>query len=320
MAKRGTLVHPKTKRLARKLGMPPWAALGLLEAFWEWVGRYASTGAFTAQDWEDCADTIGCDVEHLAFLVECGLVDKRAKGYYVHDWHQHADDLVKKNLKAKGQRFANGAELRRQKSDAEGQEETPEQEPEETDSRSIREPFANDSRTIPEKSANDSRSLLSQAKPSQAKPNKPPSPHGENETENAAVVGLEVVEGGDPDPWEKPSLARVVLDTLKEAEAFAGSACQPARIAQVMLDFPDVPDGQWPEVARELRDQAESWGPARRSAKAGNPKDPASSLRRFVQEAVKPRLQGVKPRRDEGTPVSRKSDEPTDVWDQLVVT
>ena len=47
MAKRGTLDHPKTLDLACRLEiMPPWA-LGLLEATWHWVAKYAPTGDVT---------------------------------------------------------------------------------------------------------------------------------------------------------------------------------------------------------------------------------------------------------------------------------
>lgn len=132
---------------------------------------------------------------------------------------------------------------------------------------------------------------------------------------NPVVVGLEVVEGGDPDPWEGQSVAQTVLATLKESEVFAASACKPSAIEQVILDHPEVPDDAWPVVARELRDQADGWGPAKRQAKAGNPKNPADSLRRYLADVVKPRLKGEKRRFDEGTPVSgRRVEEPEDAW------
>ena len=85
-------------------------------------------------------------------------------------------------------------------------------------------------------------------------------------------------------------VADVVLATLKEAQVFAKSSCKADRISQVILDFPTVPEDGWPQVARELRDQAENWAGAKRAATAGNPKDPASSLRRFLAEIVLPRM------------------------------
>ena len=51
MAKRGTLRrHPKTMNLARRLGIMPPYALGVLEALWAWVAKYAPTGDVTEAD------------------------------------------------------------------------------------------------------------------------------------------------------------------------------------------------------------------------------------------------------------------------------
>lgn len=142
MAKRGTLEHPKTKRLARALGLPAWAALGLLEAVWHWAGRYALTGALSIDDMEDCADTIRFDgggVELSSALHAAGWLEETETGWYIHDWHDHADDAVRKALAKRGERFANGSALRRQTQTTES----------ENDSRTIREQIANDSR-LPE--------------------------------------------------------------------------------------------------------------------------------------------------------------------------
>lgn len=105
MAKVGTLTHPKTKRLARKMKMPPFAALGLLEALWQWVGRYAPTGFLTIEDLEMLEEEFRFRGNLAAILVETGWLDEEKKGFYIHDWHQHAGDLAKKNLKASGKNF-----------------------------------------------------------------------------------------------------------------------------------------------------------------------------------------------------------------------
>lgn len=142
MAKRGTLEHPKTKRLARSLGLPSWAALGLLEAVWHWAGRYALTGAMSHDDLEDCADTIRFDGGGAALaqaLHAAGWLEQTETGWYIHDWHDHADDAVRKALAKRGERFANGSAIRRQTQTPDG----------ENDSRTIREQIANDSR-LPE--------------------------------------------------------------------------------------------------------------------------------------------------------------------------
>lgn len=131
MAKSGTFEHPKTKRLARLLKAPNYAALGLLEAFWHWVGRYAPTGQIDTDAMEDCADTLRFDEggEVLAeILTGSGWLDALEDGtYYVHDWHDHATDAVKKDLQRTGRKFANGAPVRKTKT-TETQEE-PRQDP-----------------------------------------------------------------------------------------------------------------------------------------------------------------------------------------------
>jgi len=130
MAKRGTLEHPKTKRLARILSLPSWAALGLLESFWHWVGRYCPTGELTDEDLLDCQDTVRFDGSLKDVLIQSGWLDLIDDSTcYVHDWHDHADDTVKKTLQKRKEQFANGANVRNQ-----------------NDSRPIRDSFANDSR------------------------------------------------------------------------------------------------------------------------------------------------------------------------------
>lgn len=115
MAKRGTGDHPKTKRLGRAIGLPAWAALGLLEAFWHWVSRYCPTGFITPDEMMDCADTIRFDGDLAGVMVASGWLDEVDGGYYVHDWHDHADDTTKKALERKGERFANGSVTRNSK-------------------------------------------------------------------------------------------------------------------------------------------------------------------------------------------------------------
>lgn len=147
MAKRGTLEHPKTKRLARSLQLPAWAALGLLESFWHWVGRYTPSGLITPEELEDCADTIRFDEggESLARVLHaCGWLDEVDGGWYVHDWHDHADDSTKKVLEKRGETFANGSEVRKQ----------------------VQKPMGgNDSRTVSEQDASDSRQPKPKPKP-----------------------------------------------------------------------------------------------------------------------------------------------------------
>lgn len=106
MAKVGTLTHPKTKRLARRLKLPPFAAMGLLEAVWQWVARYKPTGFVTAEDLEMLGQELDLKRTKLAdILLETGWLDEDNEGFYIHDWHEHATDLAKKNLRRAGKKF-----------------------------------------------------------------------------------------------------------------------------------------------------------------------------------------------------------------------
>jgi hypothetical protein len=113
MSKVGTLEHKKTKKLAKILKSPSYSALGLLEAFWHWVGKYCPNGLLEIDDFEACADTIGYKGRHekdlCKILLECRLIEPFDDKMYVHDWHDHAPDYVKKALNRTGRNFANGS-------------------------------------------------------------------------------------------------------------------------------------------------------------------------------------------------------------------
>lgn len=132
--------------------MPAWAALGLLESLWHWVGRYRPSGLLTSEDLLDVSDEIRCNETHVAALVEAGWLDDLGDGkFYIHDWHDHADDTVKKTLQKRGEAFANGADIRKPKATEEVPNDT-RTDPEPDEITEI-ERFANDSRTIREPSA-----------------------------------------------------------------------------------------------------------------------------------------------------------------------
>ncbi|MCW5943283.1 MAG: hypothetical protein KIS66_13710 [Fimbriimonadaceae bacterium] len=113
MAKRGVPTHPKTFRLARRLGVESWAAVGLLECFWHFCSVHAMTGVISA-DADELADAIrygGDAAVLLEALVSCGWVDRLSDGrLVVHDAAQHADNTWKANLKRAGLRFWNEVE------------------------------------------------------------------------------------------------------------------------------------------------------------------------------------------------------------------
>lgn len=108
--KRGTPDHPKTKRLARILGLEDWGSVGILERLWHFTAKHAIRGDIGKWSDAEIADAIGWkgDLEQLLeSLVQSGWLD-RNKRYrlLVHDWHDHADDSVRKTLKNRGETFA----------------------------------------------------------------------------------------------------------------------------------------------------------------------------------------------------------------------
>lgn len=119
MAKRGTLDHPKTFRLARALKVEPWAALGLLEALWHWVGRHHPTGCLTGVDPKELAMGLRATrsgQKIIEILVQERWLDAvpspsprlgldEVSALYVHDWPDHAEDTTKKQLRRLGKWF-----------------------------------------------------------------------------------------------------------------------------------------------------------------------------------------------------------------------
>ena len=116
MALNGAYENRKTRRLARSLQMPPWAALGMMEAVWLWARKSARTGRIEVEQWEDLADHLGWGkpVEELRqILIGAGFIDEMGGWDWIHDWHQHADKHVREALEYAGQNFANGAPTRK---------------------------------------------------------------------------------------------------------------------------------------------------------------------------------------------------------------
>jgi len=112
MAKRDTLDHPKTHRLAELLGVPDWAALGLLASFWGWAHKFAKHGALTEASFQSAAYSIRYEPggEMLKeVLVAAGWVDRRrGRGYLIHDWPDHCEDHVHIALARAIECFADG--------------------------------------------------------------------------------------------------------------------------------------------------------------------------------------------------------------------
>lgn len=115
--KRGTPDHPKTKRLARTLGVPRPHAVGMLEMLWHFTARFSPNGDIGRFDPEDIAEAVDWErdpLELLNTLVDLGWLDRPGGdgSLLVHDWSDHADESVRKTLQRRGEDFADGTPAR----------------------------------------------------------------------------------------------------------------------------------------------------------------------------------------------------------------
>ncbi len=100
--KKGTPDHPKTLDLAANLGIPIWAACGILETLWHWTAKYApcgDIGKFTDAaiargiGWTEDSDRLLNALVCARFVDNCAH-NRRA----IHDWSTHAEDAVHMRL------------------------------------------------------------------------------------------------------------------------------------------------------------------------------------------------------------------------------
>jgi hypothetical protein len=101
--KRGTPEHPKTVRLAKLLHIQRWGAVGILESLWHFTSRFAIQGDIGAWTDQEIAEAIGWTGDPgrlITALVEAGWLDRnQAYRLVVHDWHDHAQESVRKTLR-----------------------------------------------------------------------------------------------------------------------------------------------------------------------------------------------------------------------------
>lgn len=91
--------HPKTKRLARYLGVSIPAAIGYLHLLWWWALDYAQDGDLSKYDLTDIADaTFWEDAPDILInaLYESDWLEKKEDGYLIHDWEEYAGRLLEK--------------------------------------------------------------------------------------------------------------------------------------------------------------------------------------------------------------------------------
>ena len=111
--KREAITNTKLGRLERRLNIPHWGAVGLLELLWHLTAREAPAGNIGKLPDEDIAYGIGWLTEPPEKLIEAlvgsGWLDRNTQyRLTVHDWSEHADDTVNNKLARSGQFFCDG--------------------------------------------------------------------------------------------------------------------------------------------------------------------------------------------------------------------
>lgn len=110
--KREAIVHSKMRRLCRRLNIPQWQAVGVLESIWHLTGREAPRGDIGKLSDEDIALAIDYredETKLIEALVASEWLDRDdTERLLVHDWHEHADDAVNLRLARSKQYFVGG--------------------------------------------------------------------------------------------------------------------------------------------------------------------------------------------------------------------
>lgn len=100
--KREAAGHTKMKRLCRRLDLPLYQGMGILEALWHLTGREAIQGDIGKLSNEDIAlgiDWRGSEDVLVEALVLTNWIDRDdTHRLLIHDWPEHADDAVQMKL------------------------------------------------------------------------------------------------------------------------------------------------------------------------------------------------------------------------------
>lgn len=110
--KREALTHTKMKRLCRRLDIPQWQGVGLLESIWHLTARETPRGDIGKLSDEDIAlaiDFRGDETAIIEALVAAGWLDRDPdERLIVHDWPEHCEDSVHTRLARAKQYFVRG--------------------------------------------------------------------------------------------------------------------------------------------------------------------------------------------------------------------
>lgn len=101
--------HPKTKKLARLLGVSRPTAVGHLHYLWWWALDFAQDGMLSRYDSHDIAEAMEWEGESdvlLAALIESGYLDETENGLMIHDWGDYAGKLMERREKDRARKQA----------------------------------------------------------------------------------------------------------------------------------------------------------------------------------------------------------------------
>ena len=115
--------HPKTKRLARILGINLPQAVGHVQYLWWWAADFAPNGCLNAYDAADVADAClwpGDPIVFVEALLCCGGVERRGfiekttEGWIIHDWNEYQGRIIAyRELNAKRMRERRASHVQR---------------------------------------------------------------------------------------------------------------------------------------------------------------------------------------------------------------
>ena len=110
-----TTASIKFMRLKRKLALPHWQAVGLLESLWVFAMANAMDGAIGRHSNEDIAAALewsGDPDQMILALVETGWLDRHPDARLaIHDWEEHCPTYVKGIMSRKGKAFVSSVPL-----------------------------------------------------------------------------------------------------------------------------------------------------------------------------------------------------------------
>ncbi len=113
MALRAVPDHPKFADLKRRLEIPRFVAIGLLEAVWHFCGRFTpqgNIGKYSDSAIEAWIEWNGNPGAAVAALVETGWLDRHDEyRLVVHDWSTWADEVVQTTLARNCDLFCDGS-------------------------------------------------------------------------------------------------------------------------------------------------------------------------------------------------------------------